>query len=249
MGTMQETIAPPEETSKKIKTFSRRDFLKAGAAASALAVVTACAPTVTQTPTPTPTPTPKPTPTPTPTLTPTPTPKPTPTPTPRLPFRPTTLTDYQVQVLMAATARLIPTDDAPGAREANVARFIDRALRQENSTQLGEYISGLGNLDIVSDNKFKASFIELTPQQQDEVLKAIESTAFFGMLRTHTINGMFSDPLYGGNQDMVGWKLIRFSGAMFHPLQTGHIEPGWMPTDADYTSLLSRYGDINPYGQ
>ncbi|MDP2730810.1 MAG: gluconate 2-dehydrogenase subunit 3 family protein [Dehalococcoidales bacterium] len=219
MPTYQET-AVIERWGKAIKVVSRRDFLKAGAAAVALATLSAC--TGTRVPT---------------------------TPTATLPFRPSTLTDYQVLMLEAATGRIIPTDDAPGATEAGVARFIDRALGEEEDARLADYISGIGELDIVSDSKFTKSFIELTPSEQDEVLKALETTPFFSLLRTHTIWGMFADPIYGGNQDMVGWKLIKFSGATFHPLQTGHIEPGWMPTDADYNSLLSRYGDINPYGQ
>ncbi len=33
------------------------------------------------------------------------------------------------------------------------------------------------------------------------------------MLRDHTIEGMFSDPLYRGNRDMVGWKLIGYPGS------------------------------------
>ena len=36
---------------------------------------------------------------------------------------------------------------------------------------------------------------------------------FFTMLRTHTIEGMFADPIYGGNKDFAGWKLIGFPGA------------------------------------
>jgi gluconate 2-dehydrogenase gamma chain len=37
--------------------------------------------------------------------------------------------------------------------------------------------------------------------------------AFFTRLRNDTIEGMFGDPMYGGNRDLVGWKLIGFPGA------------------------------------
>ena len=37
--------------------------------------------------------------------------------------------------------------------------------------------------------------------------------AFFNTLRTHTIEGMFADPVYGGNKDFAGWKLVGFPGA------------------------------------
>ena len=37
--------------------------------------------------------------------------------------------------------------------------------------------------------------------------------AFFNTLRTHTMEGMFADPVYGGNKDFAGWRLVGFPGA------------------------------------
>jgi gluconate 2-dehydrogenase gamma chain len=48
--------------------------------------------------------------------------------------------------------------------------------------------------------------------QQDEKLKAIENTTFFQLLRTHTIEGMFCDPMHGGNAGLIGWQLIGYPG-------------------------------------
>jgi gluconate 2-dehydrogenase gamma chain len=69
------------------------------------------------------------------------------------------------------------------------------------------------------------AFAELSSEQQDEVLKGLEkgdiklSTAnaatFFKTFLQNTIEGFFSDPIYGGNRDMVGWKLIGFPGARY----------------------------------
>ena len=60
------------------------------------------------------------------------------------------------------------------------------------------------------------------PRQQDEILKALEqgevelpslsSKLFFDLLWRNTEEGFFADPLYGGNKDKVGWKLIGFPG-------------------------------------
>ena len=36
---------------------------------------------------------------------------------------------------------------------------------------------------------------------------------FFNTLRTHTMEGMFADPIYGGNRDFAGWRLVGFPGA------------------------------------
>ena len=60
--------------------------------------------------------------------------------------------------------------------------------------------------------KLGADFAELAAPQQDERLKAMEATMFFRMLRTHTIEGMFSDPMHGGNANLIGWQLIGYPG-------------------------------------
>ena len=39
------------------------------------------------------------------------------------------------------------------------------------------------------------------------------AVAFFNTLRTYTIEGMFADPVYGGNKDFAGWRLVGFPGA------------------------------------
>ena len=35
---------------------------------------------------------------------------------------------------------------------------------------------------------------------------------FFPLLALHTRQGFYADPVYGGNRDHVGWKLIGFDG-------------------------------------
>ena len=66
-------------------------------------------------------------------------------------------------------------------------------------------------------------FWEMSPEQQDDYLHKLEaggidlngvpSDTFFTQLWGMTIEGFFSDPVYGGNKDMVAWKLIGFPGA------------------------------------
>lgn len=69
------------------------------------------------------------------------------------------------------------------------------------------------------------TFSELSAAQQDDILKGLEkgdidlktvdAKSFFTMFLQNTMEGFFSDPLYGGNRDMVGWKLIGFPGARY----------------------------------
>lgn len=69
------------------------------------------------------------------------------------------------------------------------------------------------------------AFAELSETDQDSVLKQIEdeeiefegvsAQAFFELLKENTIEGFFCDPIYGGNRDMVGWKMVGFPGARY----------------------------------
>ena len=66
-------------------------------------------------------------------------------------------------------------------------------------------------------------FNELSAEAQDAYLKSLESgghdldgvpsAVFFDMLLRMTVEGFFSDPVYGGNRDMVAWRMIGFPGA------------------------------------
>ena len=115
---------------------------------------------------------------------------------------------------------IIPSDDAPGAREAHVIYFIDRVLATFDRDKQPAYTQGLKDLrhrtqELVSSvNRFSS----LTTEQQIQLLSAIEKTDFFELVRLHTIMGYLSRPEYGGNYNQTGWKLIGFEDQMtYHP--------------------------------
>src|SRR6202011_1139359 len=74
----------------------------------------------------------------------------------------------------ALSARIIPTDDTPGAREAGVLYFIDRALVTFASGDQQKYRNGLVDLQSHVKEKFPGmeKFSSATPEQQDELLHA-----------------------------------------------------------------------------
>ena len=125
----------------------------------------------------------------------------------------------------AITERIMPSDPGkPGARDADVLNYIDLALAGAYSELQDFYRRGLASLDAYSRATHNESFVHLSPERQDEVLAALESDKaagfnyptgreFFSVLRTHTMEGMFADPLYGGNKDFAGWRLVGFPGA------------------------------------
>ena len=134
-----------------------------------------------------------------------------------------TLTAAEGETLEAVTARLIPTDEhGPGAAEARAARYIDRALGGALAASLPAYRAGLAALDRFAETAAAGRFARLPAAAQDRVLRAVErgsapgfaggSAAFFALVRSHTIQGTFSDPAYGGNAGFVGWELIGYPG-------------------------------------
>ena len=134
--------------------------------------------------------------------------------------------------IAAFTERLMPgAPDKPGANETGVLNYIDLALSGAYSDLQDFYRRGLAQLDAHCREAHKTSFAHLSAAQQDEVLTALDEgkatgftwpTAqdFFNTVRVHTMEGMFADPLYGGNKDFAGWRLVGFPGAqaMFTPI-------------------------------
>ena len=112
----------------------------------------------------------------------------------------------------AVAAQIIPTDDTPGAREAGVVYFIDRALGSFLSRLATDYRSQLSNFQVTfrEHHPGAASFAALPSAEQVAYLETVDRTPFFDTTRLLTILGMFSMPEYGGNRNGVGWKLIAF---------------------------------------
>jgi gluconate 2-dehydrogenase gamma chain len=132
-------------------------------------------------------------------------------------------TAAESDLLEAICARIIPTDaNGPGAREARAAHYIDRALAGALSASRPAYTAGLASLDRYSRSSRGAPFTELSTRDQDSLLIDVETGAatgfaggagaFFAMVRSHTLQGTFGDPYYGGNANFVGWDLIAYPG-------------------------------------
>jgi gluconate 2-dehydrogenase gamma chain len=128
----------------------------------------------------------------------------------------------EAATIAAFTERLMPAGPGkPGARDAGVLNYIDLALAGAYSDLQEFYRHGLTELDAYCRKTHNAAFTRLNPAQQDQVITALETgkaegfarptaAAFFNTLRTHTMEGMFADPVYGGNKDFSGWRLVGF---------------------------------------
>ena len=134
-----------------------------------------------------------------------------------------TLTTVEAETLSAIAARLIPTDSTgPGATEARAAQYIDRALGGALAPFREAYRAGLAAIDRHAQSTKGSSFARLPAADQDELLRDVErnavtgfstdASAFFNLVLSHTIQGTFCDPHYGGNANFAGWDLINYPG-------------------------------------
>jgi gluconate 2-dehydrogenase gamma chain len=165
------------------------------------------------------------------------------------------LTAEQARELDALTACIIPTDDTPGAHEAGVVYFIDRALKTYAAEQLPIYQKGLEAVQKYTGETFPgvARFSEATEEQKLKILTELSagsdlqkgvprrglpagSSDFLRTLRFDTICGFLVDPEGGGNRNFAGWKAIgRDSAHNFAP-PFGFYDkdyPGWQPVVAE----------------
>jgi gluconate 2-dehydrogenase gamma chain len=152
----------------------------------------------------------------------------------------------------AFAAQIFPTDDTPGANEANVVYFIDHVLDKYEPENRDDFRECVKLLNEMSTQVIPGSthFGALHQEQQVKVLEKFQTFArkrrsdlmgsFFGgvsnpfeTMRTYVIAGFLSDPDIGGNKDMVGWQLIGFDGMGMH-------EPPFGFYDAE---LLKQGGD------
>jgi len=156
-------------------------------------------------------------------------------------------TPEQAAEIDAITARIIPTDDTPGAHEAGVVYFIDHGLTTFGVDDQKTYREGLPEMQARVGELFPgvAKFSALTPEQQDEVLHSFDEHAppsrrsirarpgaqnFFETVQQHTIVGFLIDPDFGGNHDGAGWKVIGREREHMFQAPFGYYDknyPGW----------------------
>ena len=156
--------------------------------------------------------------------------------------------DVEARTVEAIAERIIPGGDGdPGATEAGVVYYIDRAVSGFSTGLQRLYRVGLRELDADCQSRHGASFVALGAERQDDVVRrflgpevpsgeAIKPAGeddydfaggaerrspddaptvlerFFAVIREHAIEGLFCDPIYGGNRNAVGWRLVGFPG-------------------------------------
>lgn len=174
----------------------------------------------------------------------------------RVPLR--FFTEREARIVAAACARILPADaTGPGASNAGVVIYIDRQLAGPYGRDKYRYVSPPFR-DSVPEHGYQrretpreiyragcrdlGDFADVANIEQDARLEKIEKTRFFSLLRAHTIEGMFSDPIHGGNVDLVGWKLVGYPGPrlQYRNHIDAHNGQAWRPAPASLQQITGR---------
>jgi gluconate 2-dehydrogenase alpha chain len=134
------------------------------------------------------------------------------------------LSAEQARTLSALFGRMFPSDaETPGAVEIGAVDYVDRALAGAYRRHADTYRVGLTAIDGVARAEHGRALAECPVDQQDSLIAALErgalpgiaaptQRAFFELLRTHLLEGLFADPIHGGNRDKLGWQVLGHPG-------------------------------------
>ncbi|MER9103617.1 gluconate 2-dehydrogenase subunit 3 family protein [Mesorhizobium sp. M0715] len=111
------------------------------------------------------------------------------------------------------------------------------------------YRTGLAAIDAFLKQRDGKTFVELASAEQDAFLTAMEAgqvdlpngvkgPGFFGLLLQNTMEGFFADPVYGGNKDMVSWRMLGFPGARYD--YRDHVSKHNQPYPQPPVSIIGR---------
>ncbi len=170
----------------------------------------------------------------------------------------------EARVIAAACDRIFPSDaSGPGAKEAGVVIYIDRQLAGPYGADKYRYTKG-PFVESVPEHGYQAkanpretyregiaklgtNFDQLPADAQIQKLQSLEKTHFFQLLRAHTIEGMFSDPMHGGNAGLIGWQLIGYPGPRMSYREDvdQHFGKEWRLKPAGLEQIMHRRG--NPW--
>ena len=134
------------------------------------------------------------------------------------------LTPDEAETLELIADRIFPETSTPGAVEIGAINYIDVALAGDYAPLVPLYRQGIRAVNRYARSKFARVFRSLSDELKDAVLAAFEKGAvsefknaaeFFETVRCHVLEGVFCEPQYGGNKDMIGWRLVDFPGQQF----------------------------------
>jgi gluconate 2-dehydrogenase gamma chain len=131
------------------------------------------------------------------------------------------LHEEEISLLDAIVEQIIPTDNFPGGKWANVSNFIDKQLDSYYSKLQIEYRDGLAAFEKTVIQLKSGKFEELQFAEQTAILEKMEAgdfpgeywkdhspAGFFDMIRQHSMQGFYGSPVHGGNRDYISYHML-----------------------------------------
>jgi gluconate 2-dehydrogenase gamma chain len=131
------------------------------------------------------------------------------------------LNEEEITLLDAIVEQIIPTDDFPGGKWANVSNFIDKQLDTYYRIHQPAYRDGLAAFEKTTIQLKGKKFEELKFEEQTGILEKMEAgnfagdywkdhspAAFFDMMRQHSLQGFYGSPLHGGNRGYISYHML-----------------------------------------
>lgn len=131
------------------------------------------------------------------------------------------LEEEEITLLDAIVEQIIPTDDFPGGKWANVSNFIDKQLDSYYRKHQLAYREGLAAFEKTIIQMKGKKFEELPFAEQTAMLEKMESgefsgdywknnppAKFFDMIRQHSLQGFYGSPVHGGNRDYISYHML-----------------------------------------
>jgi hypothetical protein len=119
-------------------------------------------------------------------------------------WKPKVLTPHQNSTVITLSELIIPQTDTPGAKAANVNRFIDGVLAERATDERTKFLAGLAALDERAKGEFGKPFVDATPDQQTAMLTKLSTPPvdeFFEAIKSMTIIGFYTSEV-GMRQEM-----------------------------------------------
>jgi gluconate 2-dehydrogenase gamma chain len=122
----------------------------------------------------------------------------------------------QARTVAAATERILPRDQDPGALDLGVPEYLDRALSDPSIDFLKRpLVTLLDGVEAEARARHYRSFAELASEAADEILARWQrgkpgEQRCFEVLLALTFEGAFGDPKHGGNREGRGYAMIGF---------------------------------------
>lgn len=133
-------------------------------------------------------------------------------------WKPIFLDDHQNETLIALSDLIIPATDTPGAKAALVNRFLDLLMSAETAETQRAFIAALSYIDGASMERYKASFVYLAPEQQNDLLNLL------AFPHTRESWGEVEEPFVGYEHFE---KLKRWISGAYYSSAIGLKELGW----------------------